>query len=196
MLVALLAFDLALFACEHGHTEEEAPSRRAAQTSLVGGALKSAATVCGAVVLALGVLTMGCPLTARDVPLPLAWLGYCLPLQSVFGAMMENQVGSGLPDGEGLLKKIGFLPQAHLLLAFAVPLIYLAAAVHLFLLQFPEPESGPASRLQGHLLDSCLHALERAVAWCGRIAKPAAPRDASAQQSKPPPQRRGDADAA
>jgi hypothetical protein len=192
--VTLLAFDLALFSCEHACAEHEAPPRRAAQAPRGGATLASAAWVCGAVVLALGVLTMGCPLTARDVPAPLCWLGYCLPLQPVFGAMMANQVGSGLPDGEGLLKKAGFLPQPHLLLAVAVPLVYLATAVHLFLLQYPEPESGPASRLQGHLLDSGLRALHRAVAACARVATAAAPRDAdAAQQGKPQPQPHADA---
>ena len=188
-LVTLLAFDLALFSCAHPRPEEHAPPRRAPPGAV---SLASAASACGAGVLGLGVLTMGCPVTARDVPVALCWVGYCLPLQSVFGAMLANQVGRGLPDGQGLLGKMGALPPGHLLLALAVPLVYLALALHLFLLRFPEPESGPATRLQGSLLDSCLRALHRALAACARLAAPRdAPAPAQHGKPQPPPQRRG-----
>lgn len=165
-----LAFDLVVFSFEHGRGGGWPRKGVVGQKtySEMGMPLTASLTICGAVVLGLGLLTMGFPLTARDVPTPLSWLASGLPLQTVFSAMMINQVGS-LPDGDSILKKSGFVPHGNFVISIAISIGYLIIAVYVFLLQNPEPESGPSTRLMGHVLDSFLQSVEKGISLVGRI---------------------------
>ena len=176
IFLVCFSFDLATFSCQ-GQVRLEDASRvvaapggaaRTSQQKTGRSALVSSLGIGGGLVLGLGLLTMGFPLSARVVPAPLAWLGSCLPFQPVYSAMMVNQVGS-FADGEALLKKNGFLFQGSLLVSTVISLSYLVVAIYIFLLRHPEPESGPHIRLQGHTLDGCLQSLENGLHYLHQL---------------------------
>jgi hypothetical protein len=188
IFILVLSFELCVFSC--GGLVVEAPAPRLlrsphppfSQARRGRSTLAASLSVGGSVVLGLGLLTMGCPLSLRDVPTPLSWLGSCLPFQSVFSAMMLNQVGSAFADGESTLKKSGFVPQGSLLVSAVITSSYLVIAIYIFLLQFPEPESGPSARLQGHVLDACLRSMEKGLDFVYQLgSKPVAGEDKTEQ---------------
>jgi hypothetical protein len=94
-----LSFDLAVTALAHppgplwGPVPPPGPR---AHGPGAGAAAARAASLCGLAVLGLAVLTMGFPLSPRDVPPPLAWLGWCLPLRACLAALVANQVNRPL----------------------------------------------------------------------------------------------------
>ena len=163
-----LAFDLIVFSCERGRGGLQ-PAGGEGLWSL--GAWFS---LVGLLALGLGLLTMGFPLTGRDVPGPLGWVSSCLPMQSVFSAMMNNQVGS-FPDGDTILKKSGFVAHGNLFFLAALSIGYLIIAVYVFLLQHPEPESGPSARLLAYVLEGCLQSVEKGIACLRRMGDKSAP---------------------